>query len=154
MSRALNVTVGAGAAAILTAFVPQFEGVILRGYKDPIGIVTACAGHTATAVLGKPYTREECIELLENDLASHAEDAMSCLTRPLTTGQKAAVVSFAYNVGSAAFCKSTFARRLNAGDKQACEELPKWVYAGGQVLPGLVKRRVVEKAICELPEFS
>ena len=54
--RTLQGTVGAGAAAILLSIVPKFEGVILRGYKDPIGIVTACAGQTNTGVLGRPYT--------------------------------------------------------------------------------------------------
>ena len=155
MRRALNTTVGLGAAAILTAYVPQFEGMVLRGYKDPIGIVTACAGHTLTAVLGRPYTYQECIELLEKDLAEHAEGADSCVPlKKLSTGRRAAAVSFTYNVGVSKFCNSTFAYKLRLNDPQACAELPKWIYAGGEVLPGLVKRRNVEKAICELPEFS
>lgn len=148
MSRPLNWSVGAAGAAILTLYMPQFEGMVLRGYQDPIGIVTACAGHTATAVLGKPYTREECERLLDEDLAVHAEGAMMCVEAPLTTGQRAAVVSFAFNVGVDRFCNSTFARRLNEGDQGACEELAKWTLAGGQQLPGLVKRRATEIAIC------
>jgi len=149
MSRPLYMTVGAAGAAILALYVPQFEGVILRGYRDPIGIVTACAGHTATAVLGRPYTREECETLLVEDLAEHAEGAMSCVDAPLSTGRAAAAVSFTFNVGVNAFCNSTFAKRLNAEDPNACEELDKWVYAGGQKLPGLVTRRRTERAICE-----
>jgi lysozyme len=70
--------VGAPVAAILLTYVPQFEGVILRGYKDPIGIVTACAGHTKTAVLGKPYTRAECERLLADDLIEHVEGVLQC----------------------------------------------------------------------------
>lgn len=140
--------VGAGCAAILLACVPQFEGMVLRGYKDPIGIVTACAGHTKTAVLGKPYTREECERLLVDDLIEHAEGVASCTRDDLTTGQQAAAISFAYNVGVAKFCASTFARKLNAQDPTACAELDRWTKAGGRELPGLVKRRAAEKAIC------
>jgi lysozyme len=152
-SRKLIAVVGTAAAVTLSTYVPQFEGMILRGYRDPIGIVTACAGHTATAVLGKPYTREECERLLNDDLAMHAAGVLQCspiLGRPENVHERAAVVSFAFNVGTAAYCKSTMARKFNAGDMAGgCAEFPKWIYAGGKVLPGLVKRRATERAICE-----
>lgn len=148
--KGLKATVGAGAAAMLLSIVPQFEGMVLRGYKDPIGIVTACAGHTKTAILGRPYTRAECAALLEQDLVEHAKGLQQCVKVPLNAGQTAAFVSFTYNVGVGAFCRSTMVRKLNAGDYEgACNELPKWTKAGGRVLPGLVKRRAAEQAICE-----
>src|SRR5690606_20730581 len=104
-------------------------------YKDPIGIVTACAGHTKTAVRGKPYTMEECLNLLQIDLIEHAEGVLRCA--PILenrTWQLAASVSFAYNVGVGAFCGSTMARKFNAGDFEgACAELDRWVYAKGEV---------------------
>lgn len=146
--RRLTAAVGAGCCAVLLAYVPQFEGVILRGYSDPIGIVTACAGHTATAILGKPYSKEECETLLVDDLVDHAEGVDGC-TKDLTTGQRAAAISFAFNVGVAKFCGSTFARRLNAHDAGACMELDRWTRAGGEIMTGLVKRRAAERAICE-----
>lgn len=146
----LSALVGAGCCATLLAYVPQFEGTILRGYKDPIGIVTACTGHTATAVLGRPYTPAECDQLLVADLVAHAEPVLGCVPglkeKPY---QLAAATSFAFNVGSDAFCRSTFARKLKAGDASACSELDKWVYAGDKKLPGLVTRRSVERAMCE-----
>uniref|UniRef100_A0AAU6W350 Lysozyme n=1 Tax=Pseudomonas phage Touem01 TaxID=3138548 RepID=A0AAU6W350_9VIRU len=149
-SKGLKGAVGVGAAVMLMSIVPQFEGMILRGYKDPIGIVTACAGHTKTAVLGRPYTREECNKLLDVDLVEHAKGLQQCVTVPLNDGQKAAFVSFTYNVGVGAFCRSTMSRKLNAGDYSgACAELSRWTKAGGRVLPGLVKRRDAERAICE-----
>ena len=94
-------------------------------------------------------TRAQCRALLEADLARHAE-ALACIRQPLTDGQKAAFVSFAYNVGPRAFCDSTLAKKANAGDiPGACAELSKWVYAKGQRLLGLVKRRAAERAMCE-----
>jgi lysozyme len=146
----LKALVGAAATAALLSYVPQFEGTILRGYKDPIGIVTACTGHTKTAVLGRPYTKAECEDLLVTDLIAHAEGVKKCITAPLTSYQLAASVSFAFNVGVSKFCKSGIARKFNAQNYSgACEDFTKWVYAGGKVLPGLVKRREIEKDMCD-----
>lgn len=146
----LIAIVGLTAATALTATVPKMEGMVLRGYPDPIGIVTACMGHTKTAVLGRAYTKEECVGLLQQDLAEHALGVHKCT--PLdkfTPGQRAAAVSFAFNVGVSAYCHSGFAKKLAAGDPTACAELDKWVYAGGKKLPGLVNRRRTERAMCE-----
>ncbi len=143
--------VGAPAAALLLAYVPQFEGVVLRGYKDPIGIVTACAGHTKTAVLGKPYTRAECERLLVDDLAEHLDGVLKCTPNLKgATGPLAAAGSFAYNVGTGAYCGSTMARLFREGKvMEACAQLSRWTYAGGRQLPGLVTRRATERQICE-----
>jgi lysozyme len=150
----LAALVGSAALAILAVVVPQFEGTVYHGYRDPIGIVTACTGNTDQAVMGKTYTKAECDQILEGDLVKHAEGVDACVPlEPLTTGQRAAAVSFAFNVGVTQFCKSTFARKLRAKDPTACAELSKWVYAGGRELPGLVKRRKAERDICEGKTF-
>ncbi|MGA6579692.1 glycoside hydrolase family protein, partial [Providencia sp. NPDC089923] len=68
---------------------------------------------------------------------------------PVDEHTKAALYSFAFNVGTGAFAKSTMLKKLNAGDQYgACEELKRWVYAGGKVWRGLVNRREAEAAIC------
>ncbi len=73
-----------------------------------------------------------------------------CRWLPLTDGQRAAFLSFAFNVGEGVLCKSTLVRKANAGDLQgACAELSRWTYAGGKQLPGLVQRRAVERQMCE-----
>lgn len=148
----LTSIVGISAAGILLVIVPKHEGTILKGYQDPIGIVTACVGHTATAKLGRAYSAEECEELLVSDLISHNADVERCVDVPLQPHQRAAFVSFAFNVGGEKFCTSTLVRKLNSGDTAgACAELSRWVRAGGKVLPGLVKRRAEERALCEGP---
>jgi lysozyme len=61
-----------------------------------------------------------------------------------------AVISWAFNIGSGAACKSTLVRKLKAEDYAgACAELDRWVYFQGRVLPGLIKRRAEERALCE-----
>jgi lysozyme len=153
--RAAKAGLCAGALAACLSVLPPLEGVVLKGYRDPVGIVTACMGETKTAVLGRAYSREECDRLLELRVVEHAEGVNRCVPLSgLTKGQQAAAVSFTYNVGVNAFCSSTFARKLRAGDPTACLEVERWIYAtkpdGARiVLPGLVKRRATERAICE-----
>jgi lysozyme len=142
--------IAAGVVAIAVPLVSFYEGTIFKGYRDPIGIVTACTGHTKTAVMGKNYTPAECEQLLAEDLFEHDAAIDKCIHVPMTDYQHAAFLSFAFNVGSGAFCKSTMNKKLNAGDYAgACAELSRWTYAGGRELPGLVRRRATERATCE-----
>lgn len=146
----LIAKVGAASAALLLSMVPVFEGTVLKTYRDPIGVLTSCMGHTGPELrMGQKWTPEQCQQQLAEDLVRHA-DALACINRPLSDGQKAAFVSFAFNVGDKAFCGSTLARKANAGDMTgACAELSRWTLAGGKQLPGLVKRRAIEREVCE-----
>jgi lysozyme len=147
---------GPSVLAFLAAGVVVHEGEILKSYRDPIGIWTACVGETDFVVKpgdikpGARFTKEQCTERLYLSLAKHAEPVIRC-TAPavLTTGQKVAYVSFAFNVGESAFCNSTLARKARAGDVVgSCNELSRWTMAGGKELPGLVKRRAGELHVC------
>ena len=151
MSRAkLAAKIGAGATALAVPLVMLYEGTVLQSYRDPINKITACVGHTGPELrMGQTFTKEQCETMLYGDLLKHA-DALNCIKTPLADNQKAAFLSFAFNVGNGAFCKSTLARKANAGDLMgACAELSRWVMAGGRELPGLVKRRAAERQLCE-----
>jgi lysozyme len=57
----------------------------------------------------------------------------------------AAIVDFTFNLGAGRLQASTLRRRVNQRDwPGAAQELRRWVYGGGKVLPGLVVRREVE----------
>ena len=146
----LAAKIGGGALALAAPLVAYYEGTILRTYRDPIGILTSCTGHTGPELrMGQTFTKEQCEDMLYGDLLKHAQ-ALDCIKHPLTDGQKAAFLSFAFNVGNKAFCDSTLARKANAGDMPgACAELSRWTRAGGRELPGLVKRRAAERELCE-----
>ena len=151
MSRAkLVAKIGAGATALAVPLVMLYEGYVPWVHRDPIGRLAACYGHDdQTMTPGKRFTAAECQAMLDQDLLKHAQ-ALDCIKHPLTDGQKAAFVSFAFNVGNKAFCDSTLARKANAGDMAgACAELSRWTRAGGRELPGLVKRRAAERELCE-----
>ena len=146
----LIAKIGASSVALVIPLVVYYEGVVLRTYADPINKITACTGHTGPELrMGQRYTKEQCETMLYGDLLKHA-DALNCIKTPLADNQKAAFLSFAFNVGNGAFCKSTLVRKANAGDLMgACAELSRWVMAGGRELPGLVKRRAAERQLCE-----
>lgn len=145
----LLAKIGAGAVAALVPLVVYFEGTVNKTYADPIGILTACTGHTGPELMpGQSFTAAQCEEMLYKDLLKHADD-IDCIKTPLTTGQKVAFISFGFNVGKQKLCASTLAKKANAGDVDgACNELRRWTLAGGKELPGLVKRREAERAIC------
>lgn len=125
-----------------------FEGRELMGYIDPVGIPTICYGHTATAKVGDTKTPEECEVLLQQDLGI-ALSAVDKALPKLPPQTRAALGSFTYNVGVGAFSSSTLLRLAKAGKLvEACNQLPRWVYAGGRVLRGLVIRREAERELC------
>ncbi len=141
----------AAALAIATPDINDHEGVRYRAYKDVVGVLTVCAGHTGPdIVVGKVYSPEECKKLTIKDLSKAAAGVLKVSPHlawhPM---QLAAAVSFAYNVGTGAYAKSSVARLFNEGKfTEACNFLTKYVYAGGKVWPGLVNRREREKQVC------
>lgn len=146
----LTAKLGAVVLALAIPTVVHFEGTVFRTYRDPIGVLTSCRGHTGPELrMGQTFTAEQCDQQLYADLLKHAE-ALDCIKTPLSDGQKAAFLSFSFNVGNGAFCGSTLARKANGGDLMgACAELSRWTLAAGKELPGLVKRRAAERRMCE-----
>ena len=142
---------GAGAAIIALAalIIAPFEGKVNAPYRDPVGILTVCYGHTGADVGTHRRTDAECLALLETDVNKHAK-ALECTDGRYNIHQGAAIVSLAYNIGVAGFCRSSAAKAAKAGDyATACKKLALHNKAGGKVLPGLVTRRSFEQSICE-----
>ena len=148
MSKA-KIAAGASAAVLALAapLVMHFEGLSLKPYADPVGIPTVCFGETHAQM--RAYSLAECQAMLMASLEKHGREIAACLPASLPDHKKAAALSFGYNVGAGALCRSAFAAKLRAGDPSACAELSRWVNAGGKQLPGLVRRRAAERAMCE-----
>lgn len=135
----------------LLGLVMTFEGLVTVAAPDPIGVPTVCYGETIGVKLGDAYSEAQCRAMLAARLPSYELGMAACINDPAAVPDKSyeAFISFTYNVGVGAFCSSTLDRKLNSGDlRGACNELPRWVYAGGNVLPGLVARRAVEQKLC------
>ena len=143
----------AAAAALAIAIAVPAEGLRQYVYEDPVGILTTCYGHTGKDVVaGRKFSLEECNAFLNDDMRKAIDTVERChpgLPAPVLAAFGDAV----YNMGPSVACNSTASRYLAAGRiSDACNELPRWVYAkvaGVNVkLPGLVKRRALERDLC------
>jgi GH24 family phage-related lysozyme (muramidase) len=120
--------------------IKKFEGCVLFGYKDPVGVPTIGYGHTGGVVVGQRITQEKAEQLLKQDL-KRFEDAVNNLGLKLNQNQFDALVSFAYNVGPGNLKKLVEGRSLT----QVSDAICLYCKAGGKTLNGLVKRRNAEK---------
>lgn len=128
--------------------IKDFEGRRLTAYQDAVGVWTIGYGHTRTAYPGQQISEAGATALLRADVATFERAVSQAVTVPLTENQYAALVSFAFNVGSGALNSSTLLRRLNAGDYNgAANELLRWNRAGGRELYGLTRRREAERSL-------
>jgi len=135
------------AAAIVV--VGAFEGYSATAYPDIIGVPTICYGETKGVHLGDKATRAQCDEKLSSRLVEFNEGVSSCINVDLPDSRRVAFVSLAYNIGTAAFCKSTVVRKINAGDVAgSCDAILMWNKAGGSVRNGLTQRRKKEREMC------
>jgi lysozyme len=149
-----RVAGGAAGIAIAAAlFIGPWEGRVLTAYPDRLAnnIPTVCFGETRGVKLGDSYTAAECQDMLARAVVEFRTALGRCLPSldRLPEGVQVAFISFAYNVGTGAACRSTLVRLANAGDiRAACNQLPRWNKAGGKVVQGLSNRRGAERELC------
>ncbi|UWS81082.1 lysozyme [Phaeobacter sp. G2] len=148
--RTVGVISASGLAlSMAVGFIGQWEGLRTQAYRDVVGVWTVCYGETKGVQRGDRYSKAECDAMLAREILAYEAALDRCLTHPVPVGMKIALVSWTYNVGAGAACRSTLVRRANAGDLTgACNELPRWNRAGGRVWAGLVNRRGAERAMC------
>ena len=140
------------------------KGLPMRRYREVAGWNKLKAdpwtigwGHTAPDVFpGKVISKDEADLLEHADLAYFEAGVTRLVKVPLTDNQFSALVSFAYNCGldedediiAEGLGDSTLLKKLNAGDYAgAAEQFLVWTKSGGEVLPGLKKRRAAEREL-------
>lgn len=139
-----------GLISLTVGMLAYFEGIEHKPYKDVVGVLTVCYGHTGADIIPtKTYSESECLALLEKDLSKVRKGVDPLIKVDIDDNTRAAIYSFAYNVGTGAFARSTMLKKLNAGDiNGACNELKRWTSAGGKEWKGLITRREIENAVC------
>lgn len=131
------------------ALVGGYEGLRTVAYRDVVGIPTICFGETRGVEMGDTATVEQCKTMLGDALVEFSAGLDRCLTAKVPDKPYMTFLSWSYNVGLGAACKSTLVKKANAGDvRGACNQLPLWNKAGGRVIAGLTKRRLDEQRIC------
>lgn len=106
-------------------------------------------GTTDGVNLGDKTTPERALVRLLADAGKFEQAVRRCAPVPMYQYEFDAYVSLTYNIGAGAFCGSTLARKLNAGDYTgACKEILRWDKQAGKTLRGLTIRRRAEYALC------
>ena len=132
--------------------IKKYEGFRPQAYQDSVGVWTI--GYGTTRINGQPVkagmtiTEDQALRLVQQEVNKLWSQIEQILKVNLNQNQMNALVDFAYNLGFNALKSSTLMSKVNAGDfNGAANEFTRWVYAGGKVLPGLVKRREAEKQL-------
>jgi lysozyme len=145
-----RVLIPAAVLALAAGLIGKWEGVRYTPYRDAVGVLTVCYGHTGADIdPAKRYTKDECDALLGQDMATADAAVVRCLPMPMLNQIHAALLSATFNVGPRVVCGSRLQELALANDwPGACAELSRWRMAGGRVMRGLELRRADERAMC------
>ena len=131
------------------ALIADLEGCRLRPYQCSAGVWTSGIGHTAGVTPTRDISEKEAAVNLVADVLQVERRLEQCVPVAMPPPVFDAVVSFAFNVGSGAACRSTLAFFLNKKQwQQACDQLPRWVFIKGVRNRGLEMRRQRERTRC------
>ena len=138
--------------------ISRWEGLRLEAYPDIVGKWTIGYGHLIKP--GEQYypyghikniTVKEAEALLELDLQISKECVETLVQVPVSENQKAALISFTFNVGCENLRNSNMLKMINQQRyADAAEQFDKWIYARGKdnlmiKVAGLANRRAAEK---------
>lgn len=144
------------------ALIKASEGLRLAPYRCPAGVPTIGYGNTryadgrAVKLSDPPITQAQADALLMATLQPYADAVNRLVKVQINQNQFDALVDFAFNVGTdededtiaEGLGDSKLLKLLNAGNYSgAAAQFDVWVMAGGRRLPGLVKRRALEKQL-------
>lgn len=132
--------------------IANHEKFVGHTYNDAVGVPTIGYGTTAGVKPGQTITPERALIRLGQDVGVFESEMKRCLGDvALYQREWDAYVSLTYNIGYGAFCRSSIVRKLKQPQPDyagACQSILLFNKAGGNVLPGLVKRRQAEYKLC------
>ncbi len=144
-----------GAVEVAAALARRFEGLCLSPYLCPAGVATIGVGATyyedgtRVQLTDPPITRWRAEALLLWMVRTVYLPSVLRLCPGLDHPDRlAALIDFAFNLGSGNLRASTLRRKVNARDWEAVPaELRKWNKGGGRVRRGLTIRREAEAVL-------
>lgn len=128
----------------------EFEGWVPHPYRDAVGVPTIGFGFTKGVTMSTPpMTLAQGEARLRRELTDEYLPALQPFDSALNANQRAALLSFIWNVGVGGVSASTqIGRALRRHDwSSAADHLLDWDKAGGRRLPGLTRRRRAERAL-------
>lgn len=124
--------------------VKKFEGLYLKAYKCPAGVLTIGYGHTKGVKEGQTITEKQAEKYLLQDL-EQAEKQVDKYQKKynFNDNQRSALVSFAFNIGNIDGLTCKGKRTI----QEISDKLTSYSYANGKYLSGLYNRRVAERLL-------
>lgn len=134
---------------LATRLIQPLESCQLKAYHgaaDRPGLYTCGWGSTGPDITASTvWTQQQADDRFAFDLARIGAGVDTCVKVALTAAQKAALVSFAYNLGLASLERSTLLTFVNDGNFAAAAlQFPCWNHSCGVVVDGLTRRRLAE----------
>lgn len=136
--------------------IAHWEGIRNSAYLDSGSIPTIGIGFIRYSIgakagqrvkLGDVMTHDQIKAEFKQQIQSYEQAVRQAVTVPMTQSQFNACVSLCYNIGTAAFARSSVVRRLNERKyRAACQAFAMWDKAGGRIIKGLQRRRAAEQA--------
>ncbi len=125
--------------------IKKHEGFRSKAYRCSANVLTIGFGHTLNVKPTDVITLDEAEHFLRQDV-EFAEKEVNKHNLNINQNQFDALVSFVFSLGVGNFARSTLLRKIksNPDDPTIRKEFERWIYAGGKVLNGLVRRRKEE----------
>lgn len=141
--------------------VKEFEGLRLKAYKCPSGVLTIGYGHTHGVVNGMKITESFAYNLLITDLEICYYQLITLLPQldvsSVNRALRFVLVDFIFNLGFTKFKNSTLLQVLKTIDlskplssndvERITIQLLRWVHSNGKFLKGLEARRQWEVSL-------
>ncbi|MBN1062709.1 cell wall-binding protein [Clostridium botulinum] len=136
-------------------FIKSWEGFFAKPYYDMVGVLTLGYGMTGDEIKGLSSITESKAsdmlkDLINNKYAQIIKKSLDDKNISLKQNEFDALVSFAYNCGTAGLLGSTLYKNIVAGirDKNTIiSNFQAWSNGGGKRIEGLYRRRMKEAAM-------
>lgn len=155
---ALGLSAAALVALVLHEGYSDRAIIPVKGDVPTLGFGSTTRADGSPVRMGDTTTPPKALARALRDIEQFEGALKTCVTVLLAQHEYDTYVSFAYNVGSRAFCQSTLVKKLNIQDYSgACQELLRWRFFQGKdcaaaehasLCGGLVKRRGDEYRQC------
>jgi len=151
-----GIVIPVTASPELFDFIIGWEKCVLTPYHDGGGVLTCGVGHTGLDIVeGEEWTQERADNALKRDVRVRELILRPFLHRTPTQQQWDALVSLAFNCGSAAIGNSGLMARFNSNlDDECALRFLLWNKDNGEIIPGLTKRREAEMNIYLHGDYS
>ncbi len=121
----------------------------VQGDVPTVGFGSTVHADGTAVRMGEKTTPVRALVALLDHASRYERAVKRCTPVAMHPWEYEAYVRLTYNIGEGAFCRSTMAAKLNAGNYAgACDEILKWDKFQGKPLRGLTRRRQEEHAMC------